>query len=86
VPSHQLGISSVSRELALLLSMQIDRGKRAKQVTSTLESTRLADYMLQLYYHELKQCMSETTPDEFSVKLRHRIEAMLQLFFTGFIT
>jgi AcrR family transcriptional regulator len=86
VPSHQSGIFSVSRELALLLSMQLKDGEKTKQVTSALESTRLADYMIQLYYYELKQCMNETTQVEFPVKLHQRIEAMLQLFFNGFIT
>jgi AcrR family transcriptional regulator len=86
VPSHQSGIFSVSRELALLLSKQMDYGQNAQQVSSTLESTRLADYMIQLYYYELKQCMNETTPADFPAKLHQRIEEMLQLFFNGFIT
>jgi AcrR family transcriptional regulator len=86
VPSHQSGIFSISRELALLLSMQLNYGQKTKQVTSALESIRLADYMIQLYYYELKQCMNETAPAEFPAKLHQRIEAMLQLFFNGFIS
>jgi hypothetical protein len=86
VPSHQSGIFSVSRELALLLSIQLKDGQKTKQVTPTLESARLADYMIQLYYYELKQCMNETTQVEFPDKLHQRIAAMLQLFFNGFIT
>lgn len=84
LPGGQSALSPIADELRIMLGMLIEDEKTANRAASDTESARLAGYMIELYYYELRKSLRELESREFPGQFLNRADGMLQLFFCGF--